>query len=92
MLADRNPHERFERMAGRKDDPVRAMDGLVLESAAMQELAHVLKPAIGMNSMEGVLATVRKTGMLTLLPDAVVKSMLRRKPGAGWSAPDPSDG
>ncbi|MCW1915212.1 LysR substrate-binding domain-containing protein [Luteolibacter sp. GHJ8] len=46
---------------------------LVLESVALQGLEHVLRPAIEMNSIEGVLATVRQTGMLTLMPDAAVR-------------------
>lgn len=46
---------------------------LVLESVALQGLEHVLKPAIEMNSIEGVLATVRQTGMITLMPDAAVR-------------------
>ncbi|MES2507261.1 MAG: LysR substrate-binding domain-containing protein [Verrucomicrobiota bacterium] len=46
---------------------------LVLESAALQGLEQILKPAIEMNSIEGVLATVRQTGMITLLPDAAVR-------------------
>lgn len=46
---------------------------LVLESVALQGLEHVLKPAVEMNSIEGVLATVRQTGMLTLMPDAAVR-------------------
>jgi LysR family cyn operon transcriptional activator len=46
---------------------------LVLESAALQGLESVLRPAIEMNSIEGVLSTVRQTGMLTLMPDAAVR-------------------
>ncbi len=45
---------------------------LVLDSVALQNLEHILKPAIEMNSIDGVLATVRRTGMLTLMPDAAV--------------------
>jgi LysR family cyn operon transcriptional activator len=46
---------------------------LVLESVALQGLEHVLKPSIEMNSIEGVLATIRQTGMVTLMPDAAVR-------------------
>lgn len=46
---------------------------LVIESAALQGLEQILKPAIEMNSIDGVLATLRQTGMVTLLPDAAVR-------------------
>lgn len=46
---------------------------LVVESVALQALETVLRPAIEMNTIEGVLSTVRQTGMLTLMPDAAVR-------------------
>lgn len=46
---------------------------LVLESAALQALEHSLRPAIEMNSIEGVLATVRQTNMVTLMPESAVR-------------------
>lgn len=46
---------------------------LVVESVALQALETVLKPAIELNTIEGVLSTLRQTGMLTLLPDAAVR-------------------
>lgn len=46
---------------------------LVLESVALQGLEQVLRPAIEMNSIEGVLATVRQTNMVTLMPESAVR-------------------
>ncbi|QJE95897.1 LysR substrate-binding domain-containing protein [Luteolibacter luteus] len=46
---------------------------LVLESVSLQGLERVLRPSIEMNSIEGVLATVRQTNMVTLMPESAVR-------------------
>ncbi|MEZ0387560.1 MAG: LysR substrate-binding domain-containing protein [Verrucomicrobium sp.] len=46
---------------------------LVVESVALQRLDHQLNPAVEMNSIEGVLSTIRQTGMVTLLPESAVQ-------------------
>jgi LysR family cyn operon transcriptional activator len=46
---------------------------LVDQSIAGLKLANALNPAIEMNSIEGVLAAVRKMELVTLLPDAAVQ-------------------
>lgn len=46
---------------------------LVVESVALQQLDHRLHPAVEMNSIEGVLSTIRQTDMVTLLPESAVQ-------------------